>query len=140
VTDDPDQLITLTSASTEFAAQIAATVLREAGIETFVFGSTGTAMGLSMTGAAPLARGGDQIWGVPVQVRRRDFDRARELLQANRRDSVDIDWNQVEVGQREDTLPLGETGRIPFPARIALGVALAVMMLGIVLAGIALFN
>jgi hypothetical protein len=39
---------------------------------------------------------------VPVQVRRVDLERAQVALKKNIADSVDLDWNEVDVGQPQD--------------------------------------
>ncbi len=127
--DDPDQLVTITSATSEFVAQILVAILDDAGIDAFAFGSTGTTLGV--TGQSTNPR-----WGVPIQVRRRDVDAAKAALQANRRDSVDIDWDMVEVGTpAEDGRPHNTP---PVAAKIAWLVAAAVMVLGLILAVVVL--
>jgi hypothetical protein len=126
---DPDQLVTITTATSEFVAQILVAILDDAGIDAFTFGSTGTTLG--MTGHSTL-----KGWGLPVQVRRRDVDAAKAALQANRRDSVDIDWDMVDVGTpAKDGAPHNTP---PMAARIAWLVAAAVMVLGLILAIIVL--
>ena len=89
--NDPDQLVTITTATSEFTAHILISILEDAGVQAFTFGSTGTTLGVAGQSTNPR-------WGAPVQVRRADLDTAREILLANRRDSIDIDWNQVDVG------------------------------------------
>ena len=82
---DPDQLTTITTATSEFGAQLLVAILDDAGIEAFAFGSTGTTLGV--TGQSTNPR-----WGVPIQVRRKDVEAAKTTLLANKRDSVDINW------------------------------------------------
>lgn len=125
---DPDQLVTLTTATSEFAANAVIVVLAEAGIEAFCFGSWGTAIGV--TGHV-----GPMGFGAPVQVRRRDLERARAELARNRSDSIDIDWDQVELGDREDDLPLQAPDTVPIFASVALWVALGLVLL-VLVAGI----
>ncbi len=88
---DPNQLVTVTCATSEFTAHILVAILEEAGVDARTFGSTGTTLGISGLSQSPR-------WGVPVQVRRGDLEQARAALQANRRDSIDIDWDMVDVG------------------------------------------
>ncbi len=94
--EDPDQLVTLTCATSEFTAHILVAILADAGIDAHAFASTGTVIGV--TGLTQNPR-----WGVPVQVRRHDLEEARAVLQENRRDSVDIDWDMVDVGHTQAT-------------------------------------
>ncbi|MDP6986993.1 MAG: hypothetical protein QGG74_03005 [Phycisphaerales bacterium] len=128
-TEDPDQLVTITTATSEFVAHILVAILDDAGIDAFSFGSTGTTLGV--TGQSTNPR-----WGVPIQVRRRDIDAAKATLQANRRDSVDIDWDMVDVGtSAEEGAPHHGP---PLAARVAWLVAAAVMVLGLILAVVVL--
>lgn len=45
-----------------------------------------------------------------VSVRRQDVEKAREVLRAVKAESVDIDWSEVDVGQRQDLIPAAKTG------------------------------
>jgi len=123
--EDPNQLVTITTATSEFVAQILVAILDDAGIDAFTFGSTGTALGV--TGQSTNPR-----WGVPLQVRRRDVDAAKAALQANRRDSVDIDWDMVDVGTPAEEGSPHNTP--PMAARVAWLIAAVVMVLGLFLA------
>lgn len=126
---DLDQLVTITTATSEFAAQILVAILDDAGIDAFAFGSTGTTLGV--TGQSTNPR-----WGVPLQVRRRDVDSAKAALHANKRDSVDIDWDMVDVGTPAKDSP--SSNAPPIAARLAWLVAATVMVLGLILAIIVL--
>jgi hypothetical protein len=130
-TDDPDQLVTITTATSEFTAHLLIAILDDAGIEAMSFGSTGTTLGVTGQIANPR-------WGVPVQVRRRDADAAKAVLQANRRDSIDIDWDMVDVG------PAGPLGsQLPHPpiaARLGWILAAALVVLGLLLGLIIVFG
>ncbi len=129
---DPDQLVTLTTATSEFTAHLLLAILEDAGIDAFTFGSTGTTLGV--TGQSTNPR-----WGVPVQVRRRDLDRARSTLQANRRDSVDIDWDMVDVGA--EVQGTGQhAGGPPVAARFAWMVAVTLVLIGLIAAVIVLVS
>lgn len=50
------------------------------------------------------------IWGASaphsttVRVRQSDFERARAILEESRRESFDIDWSEVDVGEPVDEL------------------------------------
>lgn len=111
---DPDELVPAVHARSEFEAHAQAAILREEGIESAVFAGE-----RSWMGGGSLNR-----TEVPVMVRREDAERARQLLTQRIADSVDLDWDEVDVGEREDALPLRETGRTPWPARLALGAVL----------------
>ncbi len=115
---DPDALETLRTVNSEFEAHTLVAVLREEGIEAHVFAA--------MHASLPL---GQRRFGVPVQVRRADLERARAALEKNATDSVDLDWDEVDVGEREDQLPLTPVNRMPLLARIGFAVAVAVVVL-----------
>lgn len=112
---DPNDLVTLVTKPTEFEAHALVAVLRDAGITAFAFGNVHAAYPL--TSNMPLA-------GVPVQVRRVDLDEANAVVAQNRSDSVDLDWNEVDVGERMDDLPLTTSGAMPLIARVGFGLAL----------------
>lgn len=115
---DPDALATLRTVGSEFEAHTLVAVLREEGIEAHVFAA--------MHASLPL---GQRYFGVPVQVRRADLERARAALEKNATDSVDLDWDEVDVGEREDQLPLTPVNRMPLLARIGFALAVAVVVL-----------
>ena len=119
----PDDLVTLTTKPTEFEANILVAVLREAGIEAFAFGTSAAMLELS-----------PRITPAYVQVRQADLERAREALKQNVADSVDLDWDEVDVGVREDDLPLNTPGRMPLIIKI--GFLVAVIAILLALAGV----
>lgn len=86
--DDPDILVPLTTAKTEFEAETIAEALRSKTIPAEVFGTA--------------ARVGQWEFGinndVKVMVRRADLDRAREALRAEKLESANVDWSRVDVG------------------------------------------
>ncbi len=92
---DPDQLVLLTSVRTEFEGQAMAAALRDRGVPVQVFAAA--AQGVSWEGGYGNA--------VRVMVRRADADRAVALLREVRRDSVDLDWDRVDVGEMEQGAP-----------------------------------
>src|SRR5262245_27344231 len=124
IEEDPDSLETLTVVPTEFEAGALVAVLSEAGIQAVAFGLAQAGLG------APFTSGR----GVPVQVRRIDIERARLILEQNVADSVDIDWDSADLGEREDSLPLKSPRRMPMPARIALVAAIIVVIVNLIVA------
>jgi hypothetical protein len=108
----PSDLATLTTCPSEFEAHSLVAVLRNEGIEAFAFGTARSA--LPMT---------SRWLEVPVQVRAEDLERARAALARNRQDSIDIDWEEIDVGERDDALPLTPTNHVPSMVRFAGAVA-----------------
>jgi len=100
---DPDQLVLLTSTRTEFEGRAMAATLEAAGIPTRVFAAS----------AQMLQWEGGITSTVRVMVRRADLDRAGQVLRQVRRDSVDLDWSEVDVGQPEDDTARDITGTAP---------------------------
>ena len=104
-----NDLITLVSPPTEFEANILAIVLRDHGIEAFVFSMPAIGMGVNLS---------DGVMGVPLQVKSIDAEQARAILLENKRHSIDIDWDELEsVGEPNDS-PYSAQG-MPVPAMIA---------------------
>jgi hypothetical protein len=92
VPNDPDKLVILTTARTEFEANTIATALNDDGIPAKVF-----------TGAASVLQlGTGSLDTVKVMVRAADRERAAARLRAIKQDSVDIDWSEVDVGDTID--------------------------------------
>ena len=89
--DKTDELVVAVSAMSEFEANTKAIVLREAGIDAWVMPGdrawSGAAGNMTSTK------------GVPVWVRSHDLDTARKALESQIADSVDIDWEEVDVGE-----------------------------------------
>ncbi len=88
-----DELVELTTAPTEAQAAIVQAVLRDGGVESW----TRKASGFDYLGLGTLSGA-----ITTVTVRSTDLERARAALEANRQDSVDIDWSEVDVGDGED--------------------------------------
>jgi hypothetical protein len=68
-------------------------------------------------------------------VRAADLERAKAALSENTIESASVDWDSVDIGEREDELPLRPPGRMPWPAKIGFALAmfiLATMLIGIV--------
>ncbi len=93
--EDPDMLVTLTTARTEFEGANLVNVLQAAGIPARVFAASANTMQWEAGYTDP----------IKVQVRRRDMQRAADELRRNRQDSVDLDWDDVDVGQIEGMAP-----------------------------------
>tara|TARA_X000000368_G_C22816898_1_gene617196 strand:- start:406 stop:783 length:378 start_codon:yes stop_codon:yes gene_type:complete len=103
-----NDLVTLLSPRTDFEANLLAIVLRDHGIEAFVFSSSALGIGVGFSAGSV---------GVPLQVRREDVDKAREILLANKRHSIDIDWHELESDGEGDSYvarPMPLTARIAF--------------------------
>lgn len=86
-------LVTLIVGQSEFEANLLAIVLRDNGIDAVVFSSAHLGIGV------PLSHG---RFGVPLQVRKEDVEEARRILLENRRDSIDIDWDELGLEEEAD--------------------------------------
>lgn len=84
---DPNALVPLTTARTDFEAETIAEALRAQGIPAEVFAAAASVM---------------QNAAIPVQVlvQERDLVAARNALRAIKAESVDIDWSEVDTGDR----------------------------------------
>ncbi len=120
-TTDYQGLEPVVVAATEFEAQTKAAVLESEGIVCRVISEAPT-----WTGSIPLSASRS---GAVILVRPQDLDRAKEILEKRVEDSVDLDWDEVDVGEREDSLPLTPVGRKAPLARIALAVILISLLL-----------
>jgi hypothetical protein len=87
---DPDILVDLTTALNDFEAQVIVQALEAQGIPARAFTA---ATSMLQWQIAP-------GHGVRISVRRRDLDAARAALRAIRADSVDLDWDEVDTGDR----------------------------------------
>ena len=94
---DPDILVDLTTASSEFEAGVIVQSLKDQGIPAHASTAVGTTMQWEIAATQPFR----------IAVRRADLERAREALRAAKADSVDLDWDQVNTG---DTVPEDESG------------------------------
>jgi len=99
----PQDLVPVTDAAGPAEAHIIASMLRESGVEAFVFDTANQAL----------------QWDAPriinpylVHVKREDLDRARQLIKSNREESVDLDWDEVDVGTQTDET-IAEVNRKP---------------------------
>jgi hypothetical protein len=115
------QLETLLVATSEFAANAIVVVLADAGIEAKAFGTIqggfGLAIGCNTAG-----------WGTPVQVRSCDVVEAQRVLDQAKQDSLDIDWDTIDIGTFEGTSSKPSRG-LPVALKIAfLATALTVLV------------
>ena len=120
--DHTDELVVAVSAVSEFEANTKAIVLRDAGIDAWVMpgdrGWSGVAGNMMTTK------------GVPVWVRSHDLDKARQALESQIADSVDIDWEEVDVGEMSDEDQSGIDRRAVIIGLFAIiGVLLALLLL-----------
>jgi len=123
LSDDPDDPVPLVTTTTAFEAEAIVALLSDSGIRATAVGThfSPLGMGLGIGLGRPHQR-------VTVEVRQRELDAARRLLQQRMADSVDIDWDAVDLGEREDDLPLNRPGRLPWP--VLVGYVVAAILLG----------
>jgi hypothetical protein len=114
---DGKDLVTLCAPPSEFEANLLAIVLRDHDIEAFVFASPAAGIGVSFSGGK---------LGVPLQVSAEDLEKARHTLAANRRDSIDIDWDELGL-EGGDGPPCLRRGMPPAAKLAAVAVALAAL-------------
>lgn len=114
-----DDLVTLVVKANEMEAGAVQAVLEDAGITAFAFAASQMAFPYN----GPLN-------GVPVQVRQADLERAKAVLAQNVADSVDLDWNEVDVGQRDDDTPIAH--RTGMPLIVRLGQIVVAIILGLI--------
>ena len=124
---DPRDLVPAAFAGSEFEAQTKAAVLRAEGIDARVL----------RTGLWPRAGLGAGAPGVPVWVQRADAERARALLEEPD-ETPEVDWEQVDVGERQDRVPLRPVGHLPLPAKLGFVVAAVIVAVFVAVAVIAL--
>lgn len=96
-------LVDLTTAATEFEAGVIAATLRDNGVPAYVFALSGNTLAWQVAASAPIR----------IAVRRADLDAAHEILASTRRESVDIDWSEVErsiIRESEADAPYPRTG------------------------------
>jgi hypothetical protein len=103
----------------EFEANLLAIVLRDHDIEAFVFGTSTLGIGISLSSTL----------GVQLQVRAEDLVRAKQVLAANKRDSIDIDWDELQLAGSDNEVHTPAMMRIP--AKIAFTVTAIVLLVGI---------
>ena len=122
MTESPeDDLQTVTTAKSECEAHAIIAVLAEAGIEAFAFGYVTQALPLDM-----------KFTNVPVQVRAGDYERAKAELRQNVSDSVDLDWDDIDVGEREDKVPLSSQRKLSPAVRAVIVIGGVILLSGLV--------
>src|SRR5882672_5763286 len=87
---DPEILVPLTSARTGFEAETIAQALNAHGVPAQVFGLSAQVMQWEL----------GYHDAIKVMVRRGDLETASDILKAIKAESVDIDWSEVDVGDR----------------------------------------
>ena len=123
--DRNDDLVTLLTATSEFAANSLVIVLEDAGIPAFAFSSAQNIFGVTgMSG---------NLLSTAVQVRREDLERAKAALESNRIDSVDIDWDAIDVGEPVEQIRPPRSG-LPLMATLGMVVAALALLSGLILA------
>ncbi|HRP64387.1 MAG TPA: DUF2007 domain-containing protein [Phycisphaerales bacterium] len=118
---EQNRLVTLLKARSEFEANILVAQLEDEGIEAFAFSA--------VHGALPF---GSKAFQIPVQVRESDLAAAKQFLRERATRSETLDWEDVEVGEREDELPLRTPGRMSGSAKAAFIIACALLALGVI--------
>ena len=92
---DPDTLVDLTSAASEFEASVMVESLKSEGVPAFTFSNAGMTLQWEIAATMPFR----------VCVRSEDVEKARKILRSAREESVDIDWSEVDVGENTDAKP-----------------------------------
>lgn len=124
---DPRALVTIRRVRSEFEANLIVSLLQDADIEAFAFVLTRNALPISL-----------RQLDIPVQVRAGDRVAAEAVL-AERRDAGDsTDWDSVDLGEREDDLPLRQPGRMPLAARLAFFIAACIAVLAALATAVAI--
>lgn len=82
---DPRQLVDLTTARTEFEAEVIRHALESRGIPAHAFTLAGGVLQWQVAAAQPMR----------VQVMRKDLERAHAALAEARQESVDFDWSEL---------------------------------------------
>jgi Putative prokaryotic signal transducing protein len=127
MSSDPDALVTLLTTTNQFEAHTIVATLAEAGIEAHAFDALAAGIRIGLVGE------------VPVQVRACDLARANDALRSNIADSIDLDWDAVDVGDEEQggTTTAAGPGAEPrgWRAHLAiLAVVLAIITIAMLLA------
>jgi len=88
-TQEPEKLVELRTLANEFQAGVIASILEEAGVYATTSSGDGASLGIfGATGFRPTS-----VW-----VRAADVERAEDVLEQRREESVDLDWSEVDVG------------------------------------------
>ena len=128
--NDPEShdhdLLKILHTETEFEAHARAAVLHEEGIDARVIRDGATWSGMLRISAT---EGGAGVW-----IRQEDEMAALAALEQNVADSVDLDWDEVDVGTPIDDENYTSRQGMPVPARIAFMVAVLMLLMGLALA------
>ncbi len=130
--DEQSDLARAARTATEFEAHAKAAVLHEEGIDAKVICDSPT-----WTGQISL---GHNEYNASVWVRREDLEAAEQLLKQTIADSVDIDWDDVNVGQPEEESSGEYSQSMPATAKFAFIVTLIVVLLGLALSVVLIFR
>lgn len=130
--DDQSDLARVAQTATEFEAHAKAAVLHEEGIDAKVICDSPT-----WTGQIGL---GHHESIASIWVRREDLEAASVALAQNVADSVDIDWDDIDVGQPEDESNGEYRPEMPAMAKFAFIVTLIVVLLGLALSVVLIFR
>lgn len=95
MTTDPDTLVDVISARSEFEASVMVEALKARDIPAFSIANAGMTLQWEVAASSPFR----------VSVRRKDVESAKEILRSLKADSVDIDWSTVDVGVSQDAAP-----------------------------------
>jgi hypothetical protein len=115
-----DDLAVVVTAASEFEAETIAEALRAEGLEATV--ARNAPSGSGRPSVSPSAV------GASVLVHREDLERAKTLLAETASNSAGINWDEIDVGQREDDLPLSKVNRVPPLARVSFALALVIVV------------
>jgi hypothetical protein len=121
-------LVTLFCPPTEFEANVLAIVLRDHGIDAFVFATPTIGVGVGLNSGR---------LGVPLQVKREDVELAKQVLLENKHHSIDIDWGELEVGNDDSEY---EPSLMPITARVAFFAVLLSLISGLLVLIIQFLN
>jgi len=110
-------LVTLMTVPSEFEANLLAIVLRDNGIKAFVFGTSALGIGIP-----------NNRLGAQLQVQQDDVIKATQVLTANKRDSMDIDWDELELAG--SNAKVHEPATMSLPAKIAFLITAIVLLVG----------
>ncbi|MBS0188860.1 MAG: hypothetical protein JSS51_12395 [Planctomycetes bacterium] len=89
---DPDTLVDVAAAGSEFEASVMVEALKARDIPAFSISNAGMTLQWEVAASQPFR----------VSVRQRDVALAKDVLKSLKADSVDIDWNEVDVGKLQD--------------------------------------
>ena len=125
--ESEDRLVTLRECGNAFEAESLAIVLRDRGIDAWVFEHPGD---LQM----------GSVSKIPLRVRASELEEAKSALEANIADSVDIDWDEVVGADGESSSSRSQRSgpRMPIAAKIGWLVAVILVILSLLAGGVIL--